>query len=75
MIENKVKKAFEQCGIIVLDDEKEIALEIDSLQMISLIVQLEDTFNIMLDDLLLDVSEVSFNSVCKKIESIVNSAI
>lgn len=50
MIEEKVRELFVAEGIIVATDDINERLEIDSLRFVSIIVQIEETFDVVIPD-------------------------
>ena len=64
----KLKKCLDECGIIIMDDEIDEPLDMDSMQYVSLIVQIEDTFNIMIDDDKLVLTSLSLRELYMLVE-------
>lgn len=50
IILGKMLKIFKENGIVILEGDVEQPLEIDSLRFISIIVQIEEEFDIMVPD-------------------------
>lgn len=71
IIYTKIKECLEECGIIVMDDEFDEPLDMDSMQYVSLIVQIEEIFNIMIDDEKLILDSVSLHQLYDMVESMV----
>lgn len=57
MILDKMLKIFNDNGIIILEGDLEQPLDIDSLRFISIIVQIEEVFGIIVPDELLIMQE------------------
>ncbi len=71
---NALREIFEQKGIFVSEEDFNESLSIDSLQFVSIIVEIENYFNITIDDCYMTQVELrSFNDFVKLIESISNS--
>lgn len=49
-IDKKLKSIFETNGIVIFEDEKDDLLDLDSLRFISIIVEIEGQFNIIVPD-------------------------
>ena len=71
-IYKKIKKIFEQNGVLIYEEEGIEKLELDSLQFVSSIADLETQFNILIpDELLNDENLNSMQDFCKIIEKLV----
>ena len=61
-MDNVLKTIFEDNGVIIITGEEDLELEIDSIQFLSVIVDIEETFKIEIpDDLLIADQLLSFN--------------
>ena len=66
--EEQLDKIFKQVGVYLLEDEYDDALELDSLQFISLVVYIEEEFEIVVDDQMITNNALNtFNSTLKTI--------
>ncbi len=72
IIEQSLLNIFEQKGIFLSETEKDNELEMDSIQFISLIVEIESAFSISIadEDLLFDKFS-TFNSFLRYIEILI----
>lgn len=59
----KLIEILQESGVDVAEDEWEQPLDLDSLHYIALIVQIEESFDIMLDDGMLAMDEISVSSL------------
>ena len=65
MIQKKVKKMFEENGLIIFPGEEDAALDLDSLRLISLVVAVENTFDVEVPDQYLSQAMLaSYNDFC-----------
>lgn len=65
-LRNNILTVFEENGVILLEDEFDTKIELDSLTYVTIIVDLEKKFNIELSDDILD-SGISFLDIEKSI--------
>ena len=49
-VQTRLKKVFEECGIYIEEDELVIPLELDSLQYITLLVYIEEEFEVVVPE-------------------------
>ena len=63
-----VYRILEECGCIIFDNEDDEILEIDSMQYVSVIVQLEDEFDIIIDDQYLIERELTVNMLLQMLK-------
>lgn len=49
-VRERLIKIFDDNGMIILEEDIELPLEIDSIQFISIVVQIEDEFNVTIPD-------------------------
>lgn len=65
--EEDIRKAIQEilvdCGIVLLEDEEEEILEMDSMQFVSVIVQMEDAFDIVIEDEYLSENEITMSGL------------
>lgn len=66
-LKNIILVSLEECGIVLMEGEEEEELEMDSMQYVSLIVQLEDALDIMIDDEYLIMQKLNVNLLIKMI--------
>lgn len=65
MIREKVKCIFDENGVFIFSGEEDVSLELDSLRFISLIVAVENAFDVEIPDKYLSQEMlVSYNDFC-----------
>ncbi|MCI9009091.1 MAG: hypothetical protein HFI13_13400 [Lachnospiraceae bacterium] len=71
MIRTKMKEMLEENGLTVFPGEEDTALELDSLRLISIIVAMENTFDIEVPDMYLsNIMLASYNDFCELVISL-----
>lgn len=71
----RVKKVFEQNGVLVYEEDRVQKLEIDSIQFVSTIADLEIEFDIRIpDEVLNDENLNSMYYFCKEIEKLLGES-
>lgn len=72
-IREKLVEILENGGIDLYADEYTEPLEIDSLQFITLIVQIEEMFDILVDEEMLTVENLSINILAENIADVLKN--
>ena len=73
-IQSKIIKVFNEIGITLLKGEEDVPIEIDSIQYVSLIVSIEDSFDIIIDDEDLMMPDIiTLDWVCNLVTSQLNT--
>lgn len=74
-IKTKMTEIFNDFGIFISEDTYTEKINIDSFQFISLIVRIEETFSLMVDDeYLIKDKLTTFYSFCGMVENLLNKA-
>ena len=68
VIKSKVIEVLANCGMIFLEGDDDVPIGMDSLQWVSFIVELEETFEIVLDDEVLVKNNISLNEIIDVVE-------
>lgn len=65
MVREKVKNMFEENGLMIFPGEEDTPLDLDSLRLISLVVAVENTFDVEVPDQYLSQAMLaSYNDFC-----------
>ena len=72
-LKEKIKGILEECGIELLDYEEDEELGIDSMQYVSLIIQLEDYFNIIIDDEYIIEKDITLREIIEMVRKYVDN--
>lgn len=67
-IRSKLVEILGNSGIDLYEDETSVLIEIDSLQFITLIVQIEEEFDILVDETILSIENLNIDSLAEYIE-------
>lgn len=67
-IKSKIIEVLANCGMIFLEEDDDVPIEMDSLQWVSFIVELEEAFEIALDDEVLVKNNISLNEITDVVE-------
>ncbi len=72
-IKKGIMEVLETCGVILLDEDEDIPVDMDSLQWVTFVVELEEYFNITLEDEILVQNSVSLENVIDIVEQSLNA--
>lgn len=72
-IKEQLIDIFDANGVIIFEDEYNFPLEMDSIQLISIVVQIEDRFQILIpEDMMLSMAFFSFSDFEHMISKLVD---
>lgn len=67
-IKGKIIEVLANCGMIYLDSDDDLPIDMDSLQWVSFIVEIEEMFDIAMDDDILTKDNISINEIIDIVE-------